>query len=310
MKRYGTAVLLILLGFLFSCAGGNSAGKKPESPLSGLKAIKKGISLYQKGCYDRSLEHFYKAHEFFAASDHLSGVAMSMNNIGNIYRIKGDPGNAALFFEESFNIYSDLKNDDGMVQALSNKAAALIDGGELAEAAGVLDMAEDIAREKGCRSFSVLNNRGVLLTRKEEYVRAGEVLAKALAAADPLNLSDLATVNFALGNLMVETKRFEKAIDYFGTALEADRSVPYYKGIADDLAAIGSVYFSRGECDLAVKFWQRGIKIYALIGDEKNVSDLMGKLDEASKRAGIDIRVTRHFVKSWLAGEALENFCR
>jgi tetratricopeptide (TPR) repeat protein len=233
-----------------------------------------------------------------------------MNNIGNIYRIKGDPATAALFFEESFSIYSEIKDNEGMVQALSNKAAALIDSGSLEEAAGILDTAEAIIREKGRPSFSVLNNRGVLLTKEREYRRAEEVLAKALAVAEPSNFSDVATVNFALGSLMVETRRCDKAIDCFKAALSADRSATYYKGIADDLGAIGSVYFSQGKCDLAVIFLKRGIKIYALIRDERKVSELMVKLDQASKEAGIDVSLTKHFVKSWLAGEALENICR
>jgi tetratricopeptide (TPR) repeat protein len=310
MKRNGLFLLTILSGLLFACAAGSPMKRKPDYPVPGLKALKKGNVLYQKGCYDRSLEHFFRAHELFAASDRLDGVAMSMNNIGNIYRIKGDPATAVLFFEESFNIYSEIKDNEGMVQALSNKAAALIESGSLEEAAGILDTAEEIVGEKGRPSFSVLNNRGVLLTKKGEYSRAEEVLAKALAVADPTNFSDVATVNFALGSLMVETRRREKAIDCFSAALSADRSAAYYKGIADDLAAMGSVYFSQGKWDPAVKFLKRGIKIYALIGDERKVSDLMAKLDQASKEAGIDVSLTRYFVKSWLAGEALENICR
>jgi hypothetical protein len=74
----------------FGCAGGNAVKKKPEHIVSGMKEIQKGTTWYQKGCYKRSLEHFFRAHELFAASDQLDGVAMSMNNIGNIYRIMED----------------------------------------------------------------------------------------------------------------------------------------------------------------------------------------------------------------------------
>ncbi|MEA3429491.1 MAG: tetratricopeptide repeat protein, partial [Thermodesulfobacteriota bacterium] len=232
MKRPNTFIILIAVLFLFGCAGGNAVKKKPEHIISGMKEIKKGTAWYQKGCYKRSLEHFFRAHELFAASDQLDGVAMSMNNIGNIYRIMEDFDSSLLFFEESIRIYQDIKNYKGLVQALSNKAAVLIDSDRLEDAAGILKSAEDIAQKNSIPTDHILNNWGILFIRQKEYSRAEEILNSALANADPENYSEYATVNFALGNLMRETGQYEKAVYFFKAALETDRLSGFHKGIA------------------------------------------------------------------------------
>ncbi len=310
MKRPNTFVILIAVLFLFGCAGGNAVKKTPDHIISGMKEIQKGTTSYKRGCYNRSLEYFFRAHELFAASDQLDGVAMSMNNIGNIYRIMEDIDSSLLFFEESISIYQDIKNYKGLAQALSNKAAVLIDGDRLEEAAGVLKSAEDIAQKNLISTGHILNNWGILFIRKKEYSRAEEILNSALANADPANYSEYATVNFALGTLMRETGRHEKAVYFFKAALETDRLSGFHKGIADDLSAIGDVNFSQGKYEPAVNYFKRSIKIYALIQNRSKVSEIMKKLDIASKKADQDISVTKHFINKWLGGKDFEGPCK
>ena len=310
MKRLNTFVILIAVLFLFGCAGGNAAKKKPEHIISGMKEIKKGNTWYQKGCYKRSLEYFFRAHELFAASDQLDGVAMSMNNVGNIYRIMEDIDSSLLFFEESISIYQDTRNYTGLIQALSNKAAVLIDSDRLEEAAGVLKSAEDIAQKNSISTNHLLNKWGILFIRQKEYSRAEKILNSALANTDPADHSEYATVNFALGTLMRETGRYEKAVYFFKAALDTDRLSGFHKGIADDLSAIGDINFSQGKYEPAVNYFQRSIKIYALIENRNKVSEIMGPLVKAAEKAGLDISITEYFVKNWLEGKAFESPCK
>ena len=310
MKRFYSIPILLFTATLFACASGHSLKKKPEHIISGIKEIKNGTAWYKRGCYKRSLEHFFRAHELFAASDELSGVAMSMNNIGNVYRIMNDINNALLFFEESFDIYTDIKDHEGMAQALSNKAAALIDDGRIEEATDALSKVEDIIQKREMVFVPFLNNQGILLIKKGQYKRAEEVLKKALANTDSSKLLEFAGINFALGKLMLETKHYKKAVDYFEAALTADRTSGFHKGIADDLAAIGSAWLSQGEDGLAVKYFKRSVKIYAIIEDKEKVDKIMNRLDKASKKTDSNISITKHFVKTWIEGKVFESPCK
>ena len=310
MKRLNTFVILIAVLFFFGCAGGNAVKKKPDHIISGMKEIRKGATCYKRGCYNRSLEYFFRAHELFAASDQLDGVAMSMNNIGNIYRIMEDIDSSLLFFEESITIYQDIKDYSGLVQALSNKAAVLIDSDRLEEAAGVLRLAEDIAQKNSIPANHILNKWGILFIRQKEYSRAEEILNSALANTDPANHSEYATVNFALGTLMRETGRYEKAVCFFKAALDTDRLSGFHKGIADDLGAIGDINFSQGKYEPAVNYFKRSVKIYALIQNRSKVTEIMKKLNIAAEKSGQDIIVTKHFINKWLKGKAFEGPCK
>lgn len=311
MKKYRVLLIFLLTSALFACGGNSAVQKKTPLPvISGMKEIDKGVSVYHKGCYQRALKRFFRAHELFVAGDQQPGVAMSLNNIGTVYRATGDFNSALLFFKASYQIYSDLKDNSGVLQALSNKSAVLIDAKKFEEAGRVLDRAEDIVAKTDSKPFSsVFSNRGILLTKKGDYKQAEVVLNKALAFMDPSNAYEQATVNFAFGNLMLESENLNKAAVYFEKALSADRAVESHRGIADDLNAIGSIYFRQGKYVNAVKYLSRSIKIYALMGNEKKVSEIMEKLEMSSDNAKLDIRVTRHFVKRWLEGKALENPC-
>ena len=293
---------------LFACTG-NNVIKKSGTTISGIKEIKKGTYLYKKGCYERSLEHFLKAHELFVFSDNLKGVAMSMNNIGNVYRTTGCISSATQFFDESCRIFLYINDIKGAVQALSNKSAALIEDGRLEEASNVLSLAESLAKNNKKLSVTLLKNQGILLIRKKEFKRAEDILKKACKKVETSNLLEKAAINFALGNLMFETKRSENAVEYFKEALSADQSSGYIKGIADDLTAIGTVYYNQDKYELAVNFFNRSIKIYALMGNEGKVHEIMELLNKSSEKANINISITKKFVKRWLEGNSLKGFC-
>ncbi|MBW1837053.1 MAG: tetratricopeptide repeat protein [Deltaproteobacteria bacterium] len=286
MKQNHIFLILFLAAFLFACTGGNYARKKPEHLTFGMGEVQKGMGWYQKGCYNRSLEHFLKAHEFFSVSDQLDGAAMSLNNIANVYRAIGEINNAVFFYKESYALYSDIKDYKGVVQALSNMAAQI-----------------------KILFLPIQKNRGILLVRKKEFARAEEILKSVLKMTDPENLSEFAAVNFALGNLMFETGRYEEAIGFLKVALEADRSSGFYSGIAEDLAAIGDAYFIQAKYEPAAKFFKRSIKVYALTENEKKVKEWMEQLEKASEKADLDISVTKYFVNSWLDGKALVSPC-
>ena len=309
MKQLIVILTLLSTFFFFACANKNLAKKSPDPLGAGMREITKGITKYKKGCYKDALNYFFKAHELFTANDHLPGVAMSLNNIGNVYRNSGDNKSAVLFFEESLSIYEDIGNVKGAVQVLSNKAAALIADDMLEEALKTLDAADAIAQKNKIFYGPLLNTRGILLIKKKEFEKAEAILHAARTRVDAENYSETATVNFSLGNLMLATQRYEQAVFFFQSALEADRLSEFSKGIADDLAAMGSAFLLQEKYSQAANVFKRSLKVYALLGDKKNVQHIMAQLENISDGTEIDLSVTRHFVNRWLEGKSYERSC-
>ena len=310
MRKPAIILLTLFVPVLLASCGG--AQKKVSSPhlFAGSAEIAKGAPYHQKGCYKRALEHYLRAHEIFTSYDQREGVAMSLNNLGTVYLGLEDPASARVLFDEAYRVYTAAGNAAGARQALSNKAAALIDLCDLDGARETLEKASRVQVEGLSRPFiPLMSNTGVLLTKQKEYQKAEEVLGKALAAVDPDRLSEAAVVHSALGNLMLEKGDYRRAVDYFEAALGADRGAGFYKGIADDLRSLGQAHAKLGDDRSAVDHWQQSVKIYALLDREEEVEEVLEELRAAAARASVDIELTEFFVSHWLEGEVTESLC-
>ena len=311
MRWWTLRVIIVPVLLLFACA---SRGPRQESPphlISGAREMQRGLGWYQKGCYEKSLEYLFRAYDLYSASDVLDGVAMSLNNIGTIFRIIGEYEKAISFLDESYAIYSELDNQEGALRALSNKSAALIDAGELDEAEKLLQSAIQQVPPGGSSRLlaPLLQNQGVLLTKRESFDAAEEVLLRCLNQTEGLDPLGTASLHFAFGNLMLKTDRPSEAIASFEKALSMDRDLGFYNGIADDLFSMGEAYLKLGEEENAVGVWKRSAKIYALIDQAADLQRTMEYLRETAQRTGADISVTEAFVERWREGGLYESPC-
>ena len=312
MKKPCLVALIVLSLAFFSCAMGKPEKHIPRHLSTGGKQMQKGLAWYHKGCYRKSLEYFFRAYELYSASDMLDGVAMSLNNLGTIYRITGNYEEALLFFDEAHVLYSDSNNQQGAVKTLSNKAAVLIHMGSLDKAEQVIEEALQGLPEKTNKGLliPVLQNKGVLLTKRGKYKAAEEVFSNCLSQTNKLDPMAKASLHFAFGNLMLETGKPADAIASFEKALSIDRELGFYKGMADDLLSMGQAYVKLGKDEQAAKSFKRSVKIFALIDQAGQVRETMKYLKQAAQRAGVDISVTEAFVDRWRQGGFFESPCR
>ena len=295
--------------FLAGCVAGKPLPEQPEYLVSGTKMINRGVGWYKKGCYERALEEFFRAHELFSQSDRLEGVALCMNNIGNVYRIKGDMDNAQMYFKESHALYKEFDDGRGMLQALSNMAAASIEADQIDTAIAELQSADQLAAEKSIDFAPILHNWGLVRMKQQNFSEAETKLKQALELSSPDNKIQIAAIHFALGKLMRTTGRPAQAVDQFHLALAADQGAGFNKGLADDLAALGEAHSHLNRHEAAVGYYKRSIKIYALLGRPARVSEVLEKLDQSAQKANMDITVTGSFVKQWLEGKYLLGPC-
>lgn len=309
MRRYKFSMLLLILLTTFACGGGNQK-KDPVTVHPATKQLQRGVAWYQRGCFQKSLDAFTKAHELFSAADRLPDVAMSLNNIGNIYRHIGDTPSALLFFQEAYELYTHLDNHEGSIQALANQSAVLLSENRLDEAAAFIREAKNLAELSSSISVQTLNNQGILLTRRGQLDEAASVLQKAFQATTPEEIHLRATVLSSLGNLMSQKSEYRKALSHYQEALELDRQAEFYPGIADNLSAIGRVYYQLKEYRLATTHYKRSLKISAILGNSKQVSQTMMRLEDAAAKAEMDTTLTQHFVDKWSQGDISKHPCQ
>jgi tetratricopeptide (TPR) repeat protein len=301
--RIGLLFVLILA----SC-GGTKEVIMPEHISAGSVQISKGMPFYERGCYARALEHFYRANELFTAIGDSRGMAMSMNNIGVVYRAMGEAAAAIPFLEDALRIYGNLGDREDVRQTLSNLAAAQVDTGDYASAGKNIDEALKIQIRR--KPFApAMTVKGILLAKQGDVKGAEAVLKAALDDIDRRHPAGEAAANYAMGDLLLGTARYKEAVPYFEKALEIDRKAGFYRGIADDLSALGRCSAGLGDDVSAVNYWEQSVRIYALLGMEEKTRATMGPLEEAAKRTNRDISLTRALVDRWLKGEMTDSIC-
>jgi tetratricopeptide (TPR) repeat protein len=274
----------------------------------GTEQISLGNSAYRQGCYTAALKSYYRAYEIYSASDQPAGVAMSLNNMGNVYRAKGEPAGALQYFEEPGTLYARSGDKQGLRQVLANHAAALIDLGRLDKAEAALARAEKLDLPDNPGFLPLIIDRGILLTRLGDFKAAEKMLNTALAkpqTSDP----DAAAAHYAMGKLKLDLGQIKTAAGYFQAALKADQAAGFYAGMADDLQRLGDAHSRLGEPDAALDYWKRSVRIYALIGNIQETGAVMQKLRAEAARTGASLEIVEAFVKNCRDSRNRDRLC-
>lgn len=303
--RYG---LLTVLAVLAVSCGGGKAAVVPGHLSAGAEQTARGMPFFERGCYARALEHFTRAHELYTAVGDSRGMAMSANNIGVVYRAMGEAGAAIPFFEDALRTYRSLGDRAQVRQALSNLAAAQVDAGDYGSAGKNIDEALRIDI-RGGPFTPAMTVKGILLARQGDPAGAEAMFRKALDPIGDKNPAGAAAAHYALGDLLLGAARYEEAVSHLEKALEIDRRAGFYRGIADDLAALGRCHAGLRNDAAAVASWEQSVRIYALLGMEEKVRSTMVLLEEAAGRSNLDIDLTRTLAEHWLKGETAESLC-
>ncbi|CAD7838128.1 MAG: hypothetical protein [Olavius algarvensis Delta 4 endosymbiont] len=300
--------MLVLMSLLWACGSPpRQATQAPVMARDGAKQIQRGNLQYTKGCYQRAAAHFSRVHAEFTAADDLAGIAVSLNSLGNVYQATGDVDNAVAFFDEALTISTVRGDRQATLQAMANKAAALIGADRLDDAQAVLTAAAEL--EPG--AFLPLQiNQGILFLKQAAYPQAQAALETALAGVTKEDQSSQAKIQFALGRLKLAQGDAAAAGEHLEQALAADRAVGFHAGMAQDHVQLGDSHQAQGSSAKAVAHYKQAVKIYALLGDAPRVKANLTKLEKAADAAGADIRLTVHFAKTWLEDKGLKRPCR
>lgn len=310
MKTIVMPLMVAMLWGLTACATSPTAGSSADATDQGDRELKRGIHWYQKGCSRKAMDHFYAAHEHYSLTDRQAGVARSLNSLANGYRQAGDVDSARLFYDAAIAAARRCDDQQVIAQALCNKAATIMEQGDLSGAEVLLDEAQLLARETGPVFAMVLNHRAVLMMKTQNDDAALSLLdqADAVTAGDGLNAG--ATLRFTRGRLMMENGKYPEALALFEQALELDRQAGFSRGMADDLSAMAGIHEQLGADESALDCLDRSIKIYALLENREKVLECLDRLESLALQTGTNVRVTVHFVNQWLAGKAVDAGCR
>lgn len=282
----------------------------PQNIRTATRFQNKGVILYNRGCYQRALEHFDESHERFTAADNLKGVAGSLHSIANLYYQMEDFDSALLVYDDAIEIYRQLDDGPGLARARTNKAAALIKTGRLDDAAIELDLAAPQVHGDTMLVSLYANTKALLHIARKDFSAADELLTGTIDRLAGHPSLETGGLYYTLGYLKLTADEPAKAQDYFNKALSLDRAAGAYGAIAKDLASLGRCQARQGHDREAVVSFKRSAKIFALLENPQKVQEVVGELEQSALKSNTDIQATLHWINQWLAGNTEANLCR
>jgi len=301
--------LIVIITLLTACAGARPAPDTSEAQKAGHRETAKGNDWFRKGCHRSAWESFLRAHRHFVLAGDPVGEAMALNNMGTVYRATGDISGALVLFDEAVALHRHLPEASGLLQSLSNRAAALIDDNRLEEAAGAIASAQQVADRLKIPFSPLRVNQGIYYRKKGDFEAAKKFFETAVQTAKPRNFGQIATAQSALGNLLLDKDQTKAALPHLAAALEADRASGNLPGIADDLAAIGNAYIRQGDIIQGVDYLKRGLLSYAAMGDKKQAETILVTLEKICREADCRLEGIRHLATQYLEGPLSQGLC-
>jgi tetratricopeptide (TPR) repeat protein len=118
MGEFEMEMIYLIIGAMFLAYAGmlmlyyNVHSKEKKNRPS--KLISKGVMSLRRGVYEKAFAYFKIAYEYSEKIDDYHNMAEALYHIGLVYQEQNDVENAQYFFEESFKIFQENEEEEGV----------------------------------------------------------------------------------------------------------------------------------------------------------------------------------------------------
>ncbi|MFH1321997.1 MAG: tetratricopeptide repeat protein [Bacteroidota bacterium] len=189
----------------------------------------------------KALEYCDQGLSLASRLEFSEGVARSLNNIGEVNRLKGNYKKAIDHHLQSLEIRRELGDKKEIANCLNNIGIVCYNQSKYEKAIDYYLQAIKISEETG-------DQRGIA-TR----------------------LNNIAGIYYYQGN-------YQKAMDYYRQSLEIRTELGDKRGITSCLLGIGNVYYSQDNYEKAVNYFFQSLKINKELGNKKGISKCLNNI--------------------------------
>jgi len=189
-----------------------------------------------------ALSYYSQAAVLYQKGGNVQELAITYNNIGNVYISKRD------------------KNDADIAKAISNHEAALTINRQIEKEEGIADSYASLAYD-----YLVRNE----LDKATQYAeQAKDIFAKKEAKVK------LAAVLDTIGQIYEKESDIDKAVSFFQQSLEVARRVGNKRGQAETLKNLGTLYAHQADCERAMPLLLEAAYILQEIGSKDEAGNV------------------------------------
>jgi tetratricopeptide (TPR) repeat protein len=239
-----------------------------------------GYLLQDLGKFNITLECYKRGLELVSESDQDLKSAL-LNNIGLIYKIKGDYDNALKYYREALHIDKQLEKLSGEAVILSNIGMIYHAKGDYDNALQHLRDALQIDEKLGDLQGKAvrLNNIGLIYNAQGDYEKAMQHYKEVLHIIEQFGeLRRKATILNNIGLIYDAKGEYDNAMQQYQEALQIDEQLGDIWGKATRLNNIGEIYRVKGDYDNASKQYQEALQIYEQLGDLRAKATILNNI--------------------------------
>lgn len=208
-----------------------------------------GVSAYYKGDYERSLKHYHQAIDHYEKAKDSSGLAYTLNELGNYTKKHGTKEKAIEYLNQAMNIFERLSDESGIANSCNNL--------------GVV--------------YEMLNDTSHAL---QLYTRAFQLYA---------SIPDSVGMSYGIDNMAgiyLIRKKYDKALALLARSVAIREKIHDEKALAITLNNMGEVYLSMQDPQGAIMYLERSLVLSAKTGFTDLRKHTMNLISEAYAATG------------------------
>lgn len=233
-----------------------------------LKSI--GITAYQSGDYDLSLEYYDKAVSAYDQVGDSGGVAAVYNNIGLVHRLLGANDKALEYYEKAFALQLQLGDELAAATTDINIASIYYQKGKHDEAYDAYYKSQLVFKKAGdsMRYATTTYNIANIYWQWDQNDKALELLDEALVIYQNQHaLLDMSRAFYTKGLIFAYDKRdYKKALTMFRLSLDLREKIGNPEGTANVIINIANIWMEQERYSEAFEFYNRGLRIHTTLG--------------------------------------------
>lgn len=260
---------------------------------------------------NKSIEYGLQALGLAEQLRYKRGMATALNNLGIVYRRRGNYPQALDYHLKALKISEEEKDSADIGKAL-NRIGLIYQGqGNFAAALEYFQHSREVSekiRDLGSAG-NAMTNIGEIYSRQANYSLALEYLVKSQAIHEAnSDLDGVAETGLEIGMVYGKQGNTALALEYFQKALKTYEQIGNRSGVAQTLGAIGNVYVQTSNLKQAEEFTNRSYNYARDIGEiewMKQASKTLSMIAAAKKeyRKALDYQLTYSRLKDSTTGE-------
>ena len=219
----------------------------------------------------------------------LKALADALNNIGLIYRNKGDISLALEYYQKSLKIREETGDKKGLSTAFNNIGVIYKNQGNITKALEYFHKSLKIREQIGDKNLVMnsFNNIGDIYYSQRDFPMALFYHHESLKVCE--QIGDKVGTAIALNNIGSIYRNqgdLELALEYYHKSLKIWEQTGDKKGTASSLNNLGLIYFNKENISLALQYYQKSLKIWEQIGDKKGFAASLANIAELYLKQG------------------------